>query len=109
MTTAEALDRGRESFRQQAWADAFSQLSAADHQSPLDPEDLERLATAAFLLGREADSAKAWERAHRECLRRDHATQAVRCAFWLAMGLLRRGEMARGSGWLARARRLIDE
>jgi len=109
MTTAETLDRGRESFGRQVWADAYSRLLVADHESSLEPEDLMRLATAAFLLGRDADSDEAWERAHRECLRRDDATQAVRCAFWLAMGLIRRGELARGSGWLARARRLIDE
>jgi tetratricopeptide (TPR) repeat protein len=35
--------------------------------------------------------------------------RAVRCAFWLAFGLLNRGEQARGGGWIARARRLLDE
>ena len=69
MTTADALDRGRESFGRQAWADAYAQLSAADREAPLEPEDLERLATAAYLLGRDADSAEAWARAHHECLR----------------------------------------
>ncbi|MGH2601137.1 MAG: DNA-binding response regulator, partial [Dehalococcoidia bacterium] len=109
MTTAEALDRGRTFFSRQAWGDAYSQLSAADHQAPLEPEDLVQLATAAYLVGRDADSAEAWERAHHECLRRGEETQAIRCAFWLALGLLLRGEMARGGGWLARAQRLIEE
>ena len=35
--------------------------------------------------------------------------RAARCAFWLAFGLLDRGELARGGGWLARARRLLDD
>ena len=36
MTTADALDQGRESYGRQAWADAFDQLSAADREAPLD-------------------------------------------------------------------------
>lgn len=47
MTTDDALDRGRESFGRQAWGDAYAQLSAADHEAPLELEDLERLAVAA--------------------------------------------------------------
>lgn len=33
----------------------------------------------------------------------------MRCAYWLAFGLVNSGEVARGSGWLTRARRLLDE
>ncbi|MBI3972878.1 MAG: DNA-binding response regulator [Chloroflexi bacterium] len=109
MTTAGALDRGRESFRRQAWADAYAQLSAADRESPLEPEDLERLAMAACLVGRDADSADLWARAHHGFLRRGDAARAARCAFWLAFGLLDSHELARGGGWLARARRLLDD
>jgi DNA-binding CsgD family transcriptional regulator len=109
MTRADTLDRGRESFGRQAWADAYAQLFAADHEWPLGPEDLERLAVAAFLVGRDAESAEAWERAHHECLRLGDAARAARCAFWLAVELLNRGERARAGGWLARAQRLIDE
>jgi tetratricopeptide (TPR) repeat protein len=35
--------------------------------------------------------------------------RAVRCAFWLAIGLLEWGSVAQGGGWLARAHRLLDE
>src|SRR5207302_1052239 len=109
MTTTEALDRGREAFERQAWGRAYEQLTAAGHQAPLAVEDLERLAMAAYLLGRDDDSADVMGRAHHECLRMGDTTGAARCAFWLAFGLLNRGEMARGGGWLARARRLLDE
>ena len=34
---------------------------------------------------------------------------AARCAFWLALLLLLRGEVARAGGWLARAERLVAE
>ena len=109
MTAADALDRGRESFGRRAWGDAYAQLSAADRESPLEPEDLERLATAAYLVGRDDDSADVWTRAHHACLRRGSVERAARCAFWLAFGLLLKGELARGGGWLARARRLLDD
>ena len=44
-----------------------------------------------------------------ELLDRGDPVRAARCAFWLAFHLLIRGESARGGGWLARARRLLDE
>ena len=109
MTTDDALDRGRESFGRQAWGDAYAQLSATDHQAPLELEDLERLAVAAYLIGKDDDSADALTRAHHECLHLGDAERAARCAFWLAFGLLNRGEMAQAGGWLARARRLLDD
>ena len=109
MTVAEVLDRGRESFQRQAWGDAFAQLTEADHESPLEPEDLERLAVAADLTGRDDDSADMWARAHQEYLRLGNAPRAARSAIWLGMSLLDKGEMARGGGWLARARRLLEE
>jgi DNA-binding CsgD family transcriptional regulator len=109
MTTARALDRGRESFARQAWANAYTTLLAADHESSLQLEDLERLAVAAYLVGRQNDSADLWTRAHHACLRLGDPARAARCAFWLGLGLLLQGEVARGSGWLARARRLVDD
>jgi DNA-binding NarL/FixJ family response regulator len=109
MTTADTLDRGRASFERRAWADAFDKLSAADRQTPLAPEDLERLAIAAYLVGRDADCDEVLARAHHDWLRLGGAERAARCAFWLAFGLLNRGELARGGGWLARARRLLDD
>jgi DNA-binding NarL/FixJ family response regulator len=109
MATADALDRGRESFRRRAWGDAYTQLSAADQEAPLEPEDLERLATAAYLVGRDDDCAEIWTRAHHELLRRGDPARAARCAFWLTFGLLLRGELAQAGGWLARTRRLLDD
>jgi DNA-binding CsgD family transcriptional regulator len=109
MTTTDTLEQGRESFQRRAWAAAFVKLSAADRESPLAPEDLERLATAAYLVGRDADSDELWARAHQEWLRLGAADRAARCGFWLGFRLLLRGEVARGGGWVARARRLLDD
>jgi DNA-binding CsgD family transcriptional regulator/tetratricopeptide (TPR) repeat protein len=102
------LDAGRESFRRHAWADAFTQLSSADHESALEPDDLGRLAVAAYLLGRDTDSADAWARAFRMLAGRGDAPRAARCAFWLAFGLMNADETARASGWLARAERVLE-
>lgn len=109
ISTADALERGREAVRRQAWGDAHAQLSAADGEAPLGLEDFERLAVVAHLVGREDESADSWARAHHECLSRGEASRATRCAFWLAFSLLNRGEMAQAGGWLARARRLLEE
>ena len=109
MTTAEALARGRGCFERRAWSDAVTQLSAVDREAPLEPEDLERLATAAYLAGSDEDSVKVWERAHHELLRRGDVPRAARCAGWLIFVLMNGGEFARAGGWLARARRVLDE
>jgi DNA-binding CsgD family transcriptional regulator/tetratricopeptide (TPR) repeat protein len=106
---AEMIDRGREAFGRQSWGDAFEQLSAADREAPLEPDDLERLAVAAYLLGRDEDSADIWARAYQEWARLGEVTRAARCAFWLAFGLVNKGELSRGGGWVNRAQRLLDE
>ena len=109
MTGGSALALGREFFGRQGWADAYAQLAAADREGPLALEDLERLAAAAYLAGRESACASAWARAHREALRAGNVPRAVRCAFWLGFPLLLKGDAAPASGWLSRARRLLDD
>jgi DNA-binding NarL/FixJ family response regulator len=105
---ADILDRGRESYGRHAWADAFAALSAADATAPLEPEDLVLLAMSAYLIGRDDESISLFERAHHEYLERDDVEPAVRCAFWLAFFLLGAGQLERGGGWGARARRLLE-
>jgi ATP/maltotriose-dependent transcriptional regulator MalT len=107
--TGSALDDGRAAFARQQWATAYAQLREADETSPLDPADLERLAAACYLVGRDDESAEVWQRAHHESLRGGDEIAAARCARWLALGLWLRGEAAQGSGWLARAQRLLDD
>ena len=109
MTTADALELGRDAVGRRAWADAFAHLSAADREVGLEPEDLERLAVVAYLVGRDDDSARLWERAHHRLLDRGEIERAVRCAFWLAFCILGTGDAARGGGWISRARRLLDD
>ncbi|MDP8929395.1 MAG: LuxR C-terminal-related transcriptional regulator [Actinomycetota bacterium] len=109
MSTTEILELGRVAFDRSLWGEAFARLSAADRNMALAPEDLERLAVAAHLVGEDEASTAVWERAHRQLLERGEVVRAVRSAFWLIFGLLHRGEMARAGGWLARAQRLLDD
>jgi DNA-binding CsgD family transcriptional regulator len=108
MTSTEVLTDARRSMKQRRWADACAQLLAADRDASLAPDDLERLAVCAYLTGEDRVCEGAWERAHHGFLASDNVARACRCAFWLAFGLLNRGEVARGGGWLARAQRLLD-
>jgi DNA-binding NarL/FixJ family response regulator len=108
MTTADKLDRGREHFGRQAWRAAYSDLLAADQEHPLELDDLERLAIAAYLVGAR-DHPDLLTRAHQDAVRQGHPERAAYLAFWLGFGLLDRGEIAQGSGWLARAGRLLED
>jgi DNA-binding NarL/FixJ family response regulator len=109
MTNDDMVARGRESFGRQAWGEAYALLSAADHAEPLGLDDLERLALAAALIGKDADSADAGARAHHESLRQGDGARAARCAFWVGFGHLGRDDVAQGLGWLARAARVLDD
>ena len=106
---AEELDRGRDAFNRQAWRRAYDDLADADRAEPLEIEDLERLASAAYLVGLSDESSEVWTRAHHECARIGEVARAARCAFWLAFSLLNDGELARGGGWVDRAQRLLDD
>jgi DNA-binding CsgD family transcriptional regulator len=105
---AKELERGRESYARQAWADAWRLLSEADRAGPLAAEDLELLATTEYMLGRDDDHIAVMERAHQAHLDAGEELRAARCAFWVGMQLSVRGDLGHASGWLARAQRLID-
>src|SRR6185312_2919954 len=89
--------------------DAYAHLSAADREGPLELADLERMAMAAYLVGRDEDSVDIRARAHHECVRMRDPVSAARCALRLGTQLLLTGEMAQGGGWIARAERIIEE
>jgi DNA-binding CsgD family transcriptional regulator len=104
---ADELERGRESYVRREWMEAYESLSRADQASPLGAEDLELLATSAYMLVRD-DDMSGMERAYHVYLDAGEALRAARCAFWVGMHLSIRGEMGRGTGWLGRAQRLVE-
>jgi DNA-binding NarL/FixJ family response regulator len=106
----DVLEQGRACYASRAWASAFELLhAAAARRAALSGEDFERLATAAYLVGRDDAYHDALERAYRAHLAADACAPAVRCAFWLALRHLFRGESAHANGWLARGQRLVEE
>jgi DNA-binding CsgD family transcriptional regulator len=60
------------------------------------------------MVGREDEWASLLEREHHLRLDNDEPLPAVRCAFWLCLNLTLRGELARATGWLGRAQRLLQ-
>src|SRR5688500_3837116 len=105
----DGVDRGRDAFDRKAWRRAYEDLAGADRNEPLEIDDLERLAAAAYLVVRSDESSDVWARAHQQCSRIGEVARAARCAFWLAFELLNQGELARGGGWVDRAQRLLDD
>ena len=63
-----SLDQGRASFDRRAWGDAFDALARAEGDTPLDRDDLERLAWAAALRGSDDAFLGALERLHKACV-----------------------------------------
>ena len=108
MDAVSQLERGRESYASGAWVDAYESLSGAGQATPLGAEDLELLATSAYMLGRDEEHLKGLERAHQAYLDGGEVLGAARCAFWVGMHLSTAGEIGRATGWLGRAQRLVE-
>ena len=107
-STGEELERGRESYSGSAWATAYESLWRADQLAPLAAEDLELLATSAYMLGREDEWMRILERAFHGHSEAGENRRSVRCAFWIGTQLALRGEMGPATGWLGRAQRLLE-
>ncbi len=108
MVASRRLERGREAYARRSWRDAHESLSAVESAAPLEPADLELLATSAFMLGRDHEYLDTLERAHDVYLQRGEPLRAFRCAFWCGMILMTRGEVGPGSAWIGRAQRLCE-
>jgi DNA-binding CsgD family transcriptional regulator len=96
-------------YGERAWEAAFQALSDADRESPLEAHDLELLALAAYLTGRDDEYLSTLERAYNAHLETSDMLRAFRCAFWLGFRVLMRGEMGRANGWFAHAQRLLEQ
>lgn len=103
------LEQGRQAFRHKDWSKAYDLLVSIDSESPLQPEDLELLTTAAYMIGRDTDCIDFWSRAYQEYVSANDLKKAGECAFWTGMILFNKGEHARGNGWITRSRQLLDD
>lgn len=102
------LGEARASFARGSWGDAYRTFARSDAARPLELDDLEKLALAAYLTGLEEESALAWTRAHHEAIRCNDPPRAARNAFLVGAGLMFRGETAPAMGWLARGGRVLE-
>lgn len=104
--TVGAVHDAQDAFARQSWREMFTLLAEATE--PLDADQLEMLAVAAHLVGRDQDCVRAWERAHLEQLRVGQRDRAALSAGWAALVLLLRGDVAQAGGWIARAVRIVE-
>ena len=105
---ADVLTTAREAYGRRAWTQAHELFRRVDAAAPLAPEDLERLAVAAYMLGLDDEQLGALARAHDAHRGDGSRLGAVRAAYWLAVHLTIRGETGRATGWLGRAQRLME-
>jgi hypothetical protein len=83
--------------------------AALDAERELDTEELDRLATASYMTGRDEEGFGYWARGHRRCLDAGEVAKAARFGVRLAQGLAFKGDIARSRGWVERSRRLLDD
>jgi DNA-binding CsgD family transcriptional regulator/tetratricopeptide (TPR) repeat protein len=102
------LEQGRGAYANRAWADAFEALSRANRGQPLEPEDLERLARSAYMLGLDDEYRAALEQAFHAFREAGDAARAARCAWWIGHNLLFVGQASPARGWFARGQRLLE-
>ena len=99
---------GRRAYAERAWVDAHDALTQASIVAPLDAGDMERLAWAGLLSGRDDASFQSFERLYDLRLDAGENLRAARSAIWLGLRLMSIGQIGRATGWLARARRLVE-
>ena len=87
---------------------AHELLSRGDQEQSLSAQDLELLARAAYMLGRDEEYASSLERAFHAYLDAGDVASAARCTWWIGHGHLFRGEPAPARGWFARGQRLVE-
>jgi DNA-binding CsgD family transcriptional regulator len=93
--------------RPRDWTQEYAELSTNDRD--LAPEDLERYAVAAHVLGEDERVVTLLDRAHRGYLDHGMPDKAARCVFWLVFYLRNAGQTARAAGWIARLRRILED
>lgn len=89
------------------WVAEYAALSAAEPEH-LPPADIERLAVAAAMLGRDDEAVRRREQAFEAYLERGELDRAAECGFWLTFHFDNHGEHGQASGWAARISRLLD-
>jgi class 3 adenylate cyclase len=103
------LEAGRDAVRRRDWDVAYPLLSEADAAEELAPEDLELLSEAALWVGAFESYMEVTERAYRGYVEAGNLARAGYIATLLAHDYGAQLQPSVASGWLARAKRHLDE
>jgi DNA-binding NarL/FixJ family response regulator len=103
-----AIEDARSACDAHRWGDAFRLLSAVDLDA-LDIDDLDRLATAAYLTGHDEEAFDHWVRAHQLCVGEGAVHRAAYFGMRLGQGLGFKGDLGRCRGWIDRSARLLHD
>ena len=106
---SELIESARQAFVTHDWAAAYERFVAVRDRDELMARDLHAMGESAWWLGRIDACLEAFEAAYHRFLADDHPRPAAMSAFYLAVHSMSRGDAARGSAWLARARRLVAD
>jgi DNA-binding NarL/FixJ family response regulator len=103
------LAEARVAHGRRRYFDAYRGLAAARQGVGLPDDDMQRLADAAWWLGRVSECLALTEELHAHYLEQGYIDRAALQAIELAGIFFMRGEPALGSGWLSRARKLLAD
>lgn len=107
---ADPLTAARDALGRGDWDECLTLATAARVDDPVaEAERLELCADAAWWLGRLDDCIDARQRAYRAFEELDEPRRAGQCAVWLYEHHGMRARPAVATGWLQRARRVLDE
>jgi DNA-binding CsgD family transcriptional regulator len=90
------------------WGDAFRLLSGLELET-LDVDDLDRLATSAYLTGHDEDGFTYWVRAHQMCIAEGALHRAAYFGGRIAQGVGFKGDLGRCRGWIDRSAHLLED
>ena len=102
-------DAAHVAYCRREWGTAHRLLSERAGAGPLSVDELDWLATAAYLTGRDEEAFDRWSEAHRAALGAGDTLRAVHFGFRISSGMGFKGDIARASGWVARVQRVLDE
>ena len=108
VVAASELSRGRRAYAENAWSQAYESLRRSDQEQPLLAQDIELLARAAYMLGRDEEYTHDLERAFHAYIDGGDVASAARCTWWIGHGYVFRGDPAPARGWFARGQRLLE-
>jgi class 3 adenylate cyclase len=103
------LRAARDALQGHRWKEAFDLLAEADRDGPLEPEDLEALAQAAWFTAQADVALEVKERAFRAHLDRGDRARAAALAFDISRGYAVRRKLSIASAWAGRGERALRD